>query len=58
VLEKQHVSGKMTQPHFINLNEDPMLSGVIKHPLRKGKVTVIGRKDAEPTPDIVLTGLR
>ena len=59
VLEKEHVkSHKMTDPHFVNLNEDPMLSGVIHHPIIKGKVTKIGRKDADPTPDIVLTGLR
>ena len=48
----------MNEAHFINLNEDPMLSGVIHHPIHKGKATVIGRKDADPTPDIVLTGLR
>ena len=58
MLEREHGKQKMTQPHFVNLNEDPMLSGVIHHPILKGKVTLIGRKDADPSPDIVLTGLR
>nr|XP_039265473.1 kinesin-like protein KIF28P isoform X1 [Styela clava] len=44
-------------PHLVNLNEDPMLSGVIVHGLSKDKVTLIGRKDADPKPNIILTGL-
>nr|XP_026689448.1 kinesin-like protein KIF28P isoform X4 [Ciona intestinalis] len=56
-LSKDHGPAKMTVPHFVNLNEDPMLSGVIKHPLVEGKETLIGRKDAEITPHIILTGL-
>eukprot|EP00112_Aurelia_sp_Birch-Aquarium-sp1_P014219 Seg3055.2 transcript_id=Seg3055.2/GoldUCD/mRNA.D3Y31 product="Kinesin-like protein KIF28P" protein_id=Seg3055.2/GoldUCD/D3Y31 len=43
-----------TTPHMINLNEDNMLSGVIKHCLKEGETT-IGRKDAQP--DIPMTGL-
>jgi len=43
-----------TTPHLINLNEDNMLSGVIKHVLKEGETTV-GRKDAKP--DISMTGL-
>eukprot|EP00794_Sanderia_malayensis_P019281 gene19281-21207_t len=43
-----------TTPHLINLNEDNMLSGVIKHCLKEGE-TSIGRKDAQP--DIAMTGL-
>ena len=58
VLEQQHVKAQTKEPHFVNLNEDPMLSGVIHHPIMKGKVTLIGRKDADPAPHIVLTGLR
>ncbi|CAK8695890.1 unnamed protein product [Clavelina lepadiformis] len=57
LLEKEHGSTKINMPHFVNLNEDPMLSGVIHHPVVKGKVTLIGRKDADPKPNIVLTGL-
>lgn len=43
-----------TIPHLVNLNEDPMLSCVIKHFL-KGGMTRIGRKDS--SPDIPMTGL-
>lgn len=45
-------------PHLVNLNEDPMLSGVIIHGLSQQKPTLVGRKDADPKPDIILTGLR
>jgi len=46
----------MNQPRLTNLNEDPQLSGVIHHYLNKDEIT-IGRKDADPTPTICLTGL-
>ena len=46
------------EPYFVNLNEDPMLSGVIKKAIKEGKEIVIGRKDADPKPDVILTGLR
>ena len=45
-------------PYFVNLNEDPMLSGVIKLKIEDGKEMMIGRKDASPKPDVILTGLR
>ncbi|XP_020609741.1 kinesin-like protein KIF28P [Orbicella faveolata] len=45
-----------TVPHLINLNEDPMLSRVIYHFLEQVE-TKIGRKDADPAPNIPLTGL-
>jgi len=44
-------------PYFVNLNEDPMLSGVIKLKIEDGKEMMIGRKDASPKPDVILTGL-
>ncbi|CAG2190260.1 Kinesin-like protein KIF1A,Kinesin-II 95 kDa subunit,Kinesin-II 85 kDa subunit,Kinesin-like protein KIF28P,Kinesin-like protein KIF16B,Kinesin-like protein KIF17,Kinesin-like protein KIF1C,Kinesin-like protein KIN-1,Chromosome-associated kinesin KIF4B,Kinesin-like protein CIN8,Kinesin-like protein unc-104,Chromosome-associated kinesin KIF4,Kinesin-related protein 8,Osmotic avoidance abnormal protein 3,Kinesin-like protein KIF3A,Kinesin-like protein KIF13B,Kinesin-like protein KIN-12B,Kinesin-like protein K len=47
---------KAKEPHLINLNEDPMLSGVICHFLSQ-KETTIGRKDAKPVPSICLSGL-
>jgi len=50
-------SRKKTEIHLINLNEDPMLSGVIVHYIRDGEMT-IGRKDAQPVPQICLSGLR
>ncbi|CAC5370764.1 Kinesin-like protein CIN8,Kinesin-like protein KIF16B,Kinesin-like protein KIN-12F,Kinesin-like protein Klp68D,Kinesin-like protein bimC,Kinesin-like protein KIF7,Kinesin-like protein KIN-14R,Kinesin-like protein Klp98A,Kinesin-like protein KIN-1,Kinesin-like protein KIN-14G,Kinesin-like protein 3,Kinesin-like protein KIF15-B,Kinesin-like protein KIF1B,Kinesin-like protein KIF19,Kinesin-like protein KIN-12A,Kinesin-like protein KIN-12E,Kinesin-like protein KIN-14D,Kinesin-like protein KIN-14F,Kinesin-like len=47
---------KAKEPHLINLNEDPMLSGVICHFLSQ-KETTVGRKDAKPVPSICLSGL-
>ncbi|XP_074645604.1 kinesin-like protein KIF28 isoform X2 [Tubulanus polymorphus] len=47
-------SRKSKDPHIINLNEDPMLAGVICHFFQNGETT-IGRKDGEPT--IILSGL-
>ena len=49
---------KKTEPHFINLNEDPMLSGVIYHFINQGDST-IGKKDKNDEtwlPDICLSG--
>ena len=48
---------KKTELHLMNLNEDPLLSGVVVHFLQKGDTTV-GRKDAEPVPSVCLSGLR
>ncbi|XP_052232106.1 kinesin-like protein KIF28 isoform X2 [Dreissena polymorpha] len=42
--------------HLINLNEDPMLSGVIVHFVKDGQTT-IGRNDAEHAQSICLSGL-
>ncbi|XP_068725304.1 kinesin-like protein KIF28 [Montipora capricornis] len=47
---------KQTIPHLINLNEDPQLSRVIVHFLEQAN-TKIGRKDADPVPDIPFSGL-
>ena len=47
----------MERPRLTNLNEDPMLSGVVHHYVSVEKTMVIGRKDADTTPDIALTGL-
>ncbi|XP_052816368.1 kinesin-like protein KIF28 isoform X3 [Mya arenaria] len=47
---------KKNEIYLINLNEDPMLSGVIVHFIKDGE-TSIGRKDAQPMPDICLNGL-
>jgi len=43
--------------HLVNLNEDPLLSGVIYHYITITSVT-IGRTDAVPKPEICLSGLR
>ncbi len=45
-----------SQPYLMNLNEDPLLSGKVLHSLSKEKI-LIGRKNVEPVPDIVLGGL-
>eukprot|EP00164_Ancoracysta_twista_P001120 GFYU01001468.1.p1 GENE.GFYU01001468.1~~GFYU01001468.1.p1 ORF type:complete len:1151 (+),score=495.77 GFYU01001468.1:265-3717(+) len=45
-----------TTPHFVNLNEDPLMSGTLFYLLKQG-VTKIGRKDADEPPDIQLQGL-
>ncbi|KAK3761147.1 hypothetical protein RRG08_022551 [Elysia crispata] len=50
----REVARKNKEPHLMNLNEDPMLSGVVFHFL-DGQATVIGRKDGNP--DIALSGL-
>lgn len=42
--------------HMMNLNEDPMLSGVVLHYM-DSETTTIGRGDAEPPPSIALKGL-
>jgi len=43
-------------PYLTNVNEDPQLSHIVKLQIKKGE-TKLGRKDASPAPDIVLTGL-
>ena len=40
-------------PYMINLHEDPQLSGQVYYPMTKGVIN-IGRKTAEPIPDIIL----
>ncbi|XP_065828144.1 kinesin-like protein KIF28 [Oscarella lobularis] len=47
---------KETEPQLVNLNEDPLLSGVIVHILKKGK-TSVGKKTANSNPDLPFTGL-
>ncbi|XP_076448715.1 kinesin-like protein KIF28 isoform X2 [Babylonia areolata] len=54
--ESQAVNRRGRDPHLMNLNEDPLLSGVVFHFLA-GDTTCLGRKDASPTPDICLSGL-
>lgn len=45
-----------TTPHFWNLNEDPQLTGMVVHLIKKGKHR-IGNQRAMPSPDIVINGL-
>mmetsp|Transcript_18371 Transcript_18371/g.18347 ORF Transcript_18371/g.18347 Transcript_18371/m.18347 type:complete len:726 (+) Transcript_18371:426-2603(+) len=47
---------KITKPHFSNLNEDPLLSGYIKHQFKPGR-NVIGKKNPGSPPDIIIEGL-
>ena len=48
----QHIEG----PHLANLNEDPLLSGNIKHPLKQG-ANRFGKRDQANPPDFVVEGL-
>ncbi|EFA85017.1 kinesin-3 [Heterostelium album PN500] len=43
-------------PHFINLNEDPLMSESLIYYLKEG-TTRIGRSDADTPQDIILNGL-
>ncbi|EDO35613.1 predicted protein [Nematostella vectensis] len=55
--EVQEMQQKLNSvPHIVNLNEDPLLSGVVKHFIEQEEVT-IGNKKAEPQPSIVFSGL-
>jgi len=54
---KGDAARKSRDIHLINLNEDPMLSGVIVHFIKDGQ-TSIGRKDANPVPNVCLSGVR
>lgn len=40
-------------PHITNLNEDPQMSGIVFTSAQKGEI-LIGRKTADPQPDIIL----
>jgi len=44
-----------TIPHIINLNEDSMLSGVIRHFVEKATMSIGAKKDSNP--DVALSGL-
>ena len=55
VAEERHRKTQ-TVPHLVNLNEDPMLSGVVFHFLEKGTI-VIGKGKQGVDADIALTGL-
>ena len=48
---------RKTTPHFVNMNEDIMLSGMITHYLFK-EVTVVGRLGDDVEDDISLSGIR
>ena len=50
---RKTVKMEKNMPHVTNLHEDPQLSGIVFTSLQKGEI-LIGRKTAEPTPDIIL----
>lgn len=54
--EKKEKEMQKTTPHFWNLNEDPQLSGKVRHFIKAGQ-TKIGNRKADPKPDIILSGL-
>ena len=47
---------RKTTPHFWNLNEDPQLTDMVVHFVKKGK-SRIGNKKATPLPEIIINGL-
>mmetsp|Transcript_14845 Transcript_14845/g.18588 ORF Transcript_14845/g.18588 Transcript_14845/m.18588 type:complete len:172 (+) Transcript_14845:1366-1881(+) len=50
---RKTISNAKNVPHFTNLNEDPQMSGIVYTSLQKGEI-LIGRKTADPQPDIIL----
>ena len=46
-----------SQPHLVNLNEDPLLSRKIKYSLQGKAAATIGRKNAEPPNDVIVGGV-
>ncbi|CAJ0566193.1 unnamed protein product, partial [Mesorhabditis spiculigera] len=42
-------------PHLVNLNEDPLMSECLLYYLKEGTTTV-GRPEADPRPDVLLSG--
>ena len=47
---------RKTTPHFWNLNEDPQLTDMVVHFVKRGK-SHVGNKKATPLPEILLNGL-
>lgn len=45
-----------TKLHLMNLNEDPLLTGQVRHVLKKGENTV-GKYDRDSAPDITIGGV-
>ena len=50
------VPQRIESPHLANLNEDPLLSGNIKHALKQG-ANRFGKRDPANPPDFVVEGL-
>ena len=50
---KRGAAHEKNEPHITNLNEDPQMSGIVYTSLLKGEI-LIGRKTADPQPDIIL----
>jgi hypothetical protein len=42
--------------HIMNINEDPFLTGQIKHPVKEGD-NIIGKPGKVPPPDIPISGI-
>ena len=57
VVQETEKDTNSRSPHLMNLNEDPMLSGVLFHTIAGG-VYNVGRKDGNPLPQLCLSGLR
>ena len=57
VVQDAEKEKEVKAPHLMNLNEDPMLSGVLFHTI-SAATYLVGRKDGSPMPQLCLNGLR
>ena len=57
--KKMEADKKKNVPYLSNLNEDPLLSGIIVHFIEKETITIgkTGEKDGK-SPDLILNGMR
>ena len=55
VFKRREIHYSLQLPHLVNLNEDPLMSECLLYYLNEGE-THVGRPDAEPRPDILLSG--
>jgi len=51
------VKNDETVPHISNLNEDPQLNGKVYYNFQDKEALTVGRKNADPVPDIILGGV-
>jgi hypothetical protein len=56
-LKKEQETNAKNGPHLLNLNSDPMLDRKVFYSLSLKDKMLVGRKNGEPKPDIVLGGI-
>jgi hypothetical protein len=55
--QKREVELLKSQPHFMNINSDPGMSGSFKKALKNGSKITIGKASDGNTPDIAVSGV-